>query len=214
MTRLDTPGPGRNRPSVGDLGRRAVRMEIHGYLSIFRFVFRRPRVPAGSVGFSYDQGIRMILMVFVVLSAVELVIVDLIVMRWPYVRISMLFLGVWGLVYLFGLLFGMLTRPHAVGRTGIRVRQGETDIPLRWNDIVAVTRRKHVILEKQPRVTVDPAGAATLHLRVQKETNIEITLDRALPLRLPYGVETVRVIALYADDPTGFLAAVRQHINS
>ena len=61
---------------------RAWAMEIHGYQSIFRFVFRRPRVPAGSVGFTYSAPILSILIVFTVVSAVELVVVDLIVHRW------------------------------------------------------------------------------------------------------------------------------------
>ena len=38
---------------MGYLVRRATMLEIRGYQSIFRFVFRRPRVPAGAVGFSY-----------------------------------------------------------------------------------------------------------------------------------------------------------------
>ena len=37
---------------VGYLLRRATMLEIHGYQSIFRFVLRRPGIPAGAVGFS------------------------------------------------------------------------------------------------------------------------------------------------------------------
>ena len=56
-------------------------MEIHGYQSIYRFVLRRPRVPTGSVGFTYSVPILSILVVLTVVSAVELVVVDLIVHR-------------------------------------------------------------------------------------------------------------------------------------
>jgi hypothetical protein len=63
-------------------------------------------------------------MTFIGVSAVEFVVVDLLVRRWPTVRISLLALGIWGLVWMFGLLFGFLTRPHAVGPAGIRVRSG------------------------------------------------------------------------------------------
>jgi hypothetical protein len=34
--------------SVGYLARRAIMMEIRGYQSIYRFLFRRPKVPAGT----------------------------------------------------------------------------------------------------------------------------------------------------------------------
>ena len=109
---------------------RAWAMEIHGYQSIFRFVFRRPRVPAGSVGFTYSAPILSILIVLTVVSAVELVVVDLIVHRWaPGLRVPLLVLGGWGLVWMIGLLLGVLSRPHAVGPDGVRVRfAADTDI--------------------------------------------------------------------------------------
>ena len=117
---------------------------------------------------------------FVALSAVEIVVLDLIVRRWQHIRIPLLILSVWGLIYMLGLLFGMLTRPHAIGPAGIRARYGsEVDIPLPWDDIESVTRRKHALQNKQPKVTVDEDGEATLHLRMQNETNIEVQLTRA-----------------------------------
>ena len=73
------------------------------------------------------------MIVFIALSAVELVAVDLIVRRWPYIRIPLLVLSIWGLIWMLGFLFGMLTRPHAVGPEGIRVRYGaEVDLPVTW----------------------------------------------------------------------------------
>ena len=59
------------------------------------------------------------MIVFIAVSAVELMAVDLIVRRWPSVRIPLLVLSIWGLVWMLGFLFGMLTRPHAVGPEGI-----------------------------------------------------------------------------------------------
>ena len=121
---------------VGNLARRAWAMEIHGYQNIFRFVLRRPRVPTGWAGFGYSQPVLSVLIVFTVLSTVELVVVDVVVRRWASVRIPLLVLGIWGVTFMLGLLFGMLVRPHAVGPAGIRVRSGsEIDIPLTWNDI-------------------------------------------------------------------------------
>ena len=196
---------------VGYLARRAIMMEIHGYQSIYRFLFRRPKVPAGDVGFSYYQPVLAILIVFVAVSAVELVVVDLIVRRWAHIRIPMLILSVWGLIYMLGFLFGMLTRPHAIGPAGIRARYGsEVDIPLLWDDIESVTRRKHAVQTKQPKVTVDEDGEATLHLRMQNETNIEVLLTGPIELRLPHGPETISKVTLYADDSPAFLEEVRR----
>jgi hypothetical protein len=152
---------------VGYLARRAIMMEIHGYQSIYRFLFRRPKVPVDAVGFGYYQPVLAILIVFIAVSAVELVVVDLIVRRWTHIRIPVLILSLWGLIYMLGFLFGMLTRPHAVGPAGVRARYAtEIDIPLSWDDIDWVITRRHTIHNKQPKVTVDENGEATLHLRM------------------------------------------------
>jgi hypothetical protein len=198
---------------VGYLARRATMMEIHGYQSIYRFLFRRPKVPAGALGFSYHQPVFAILIVFVAVSAVELVVVDLIVRRWAYIRIPVLILSIWGLIYMLGFLFGMLTRPHAVGPAGIRARYGtEVDIPLAWDDIESVITRKHTIQNKQPKITVDEDGEAALHLRMQNETNIEVQLKGPTEIRLPAGPETISKVTLYADDSKAFMNEVRRHL--
>jgi hypothetical protein len=197
--------------SVGYLARRAIMMEIRGYQSIYRFLFRRPKVPAGHVGFSYYQPVLAILIVFVAVSAVEIVVIDLIVRRWAYIRIPLLILSAWGLIYMLGLLFGMLTRPHAIGPAGIRARYGaEIDIPLPWDDIESVTRRKRALQNKQPKVTVGENGEATLHLRMQNETNIEVQLTGPIEVRLPHGPETISKVTMYADDSDAFMEEVRR----
>jgi hypothetical protein len=45
---------------AGYLARRATMMELRGYQSIYRFMFRRPRVPPGAAGLSYHQPILSI----------------------------------------------------------------------------------------------------------------------------------------------------------
>jgi hypothetical protein len=56
-------------------------------------------------------------------NAVEIPIFDLIVHRWPAVRITLLVLGIWVLTWMFGLLCAYLMRPHTVGPEGIRARR-------------------------------------------------------------------------------------------
>jgi hypothetical protein len=198
---------------AGYLAKRATLIEVRGYQSIYRFLFRRPKVPAGAEGFSYHKPILAIMIAFIVVSVVEVVVVDRIVNRWTYIRLPVLIISIWGLVWMLGLLFGMLVRPHAVGPDGIRVRYGsEVDIPIAWHDVYSVTSRKQAVQDKQPKVTIDDNGAATLHMRIQNETNIEVRLERPIPLKLPHGTETVSTVRLYADDPKRFMDAVRSRI--
>ena len=123
---------------------------------------------AGAEGFSYHQPILAIMIVFIVVSVVEVVVVDRIVSRWTYIRIPLLIISIWGLVWMLGFLFGMLVRPHSVGPDGIRVRYGsEVDIPIGLHDVDSVAYRKQAAQHKQPKLTIDDNGVATLHMRIQ-----------------------------------------------
>jgi len=193
------------------LALRAWVMELGGYVAIYRFVFRRPRVPAGAQAFSYHQPVILLLGVIVVVSVVELVALDLLLRRWEAVRIPLLVLSLWGVVWMLGLLFGMLTRPHAVGPEGLRARYAtEIDLALPWAEVTGVAARTRRDQDKQPMVTVDDAGGGVLHLRMQHETNLEVRLAEPRTFSLPNGPETVGQIDLWADDPQAFLAAVRR----
>lgn len=192
-------------------------MELRVYTSIGRAITRRPAIPRGARGFTYHRPVLTILMIFIVLSAVEIPIIDLIVHRWPAVRIGFLILGIWGLTWMVGLLCAFLMRPHTVGPDGIRVREGlETDIALAWDDVASVARSRHVDEPKTPRVT-DAGGTRVLSIRMQDETNVEIALERptrvTLPGRAPRGgPHEVELVRLWADDVDGFMAAVRDHM--
>jgi hypothetical protein len=213
----------RERPAASAalrLGRfavRALKVELRIYANIGRFIARRPAVAPGAAGFSHHKPVQTILIIFIVLSAVEIPVLDLIVHRWPAVRIAVLILGIWGVTWMFGLLCGYLMRPHTVGPDGIRVREGlETDIRLTWDDIASVARERRVDEPKTPKIT-EMDGARTLSLRMQDETVIRIELERPTAVRLPGsspkgGVQVVDEVRIWVDDPTAFMAEVREHI--
>jgi hypothetical protein len=196
---------------------RALRVELRIYASIGRLIARRPAIAAGDSGFSYHKPVLTILVIFIVLSAVEIPIIDLIVHQWPFVRIPLLILGIWGLTWMIGLLAAYLMRPHTVGPDGIRVREGlEIDVPLSWDDIASVALDRRVDEPKSPRV-VETDASPTLSLRMQDETNVEIELERPTAVRLPGlapkgGTHEVTHVRLWTDDPKGFMAAVRRQI--
>ena len=195
------------------LGRRAVQMEIAVWRSIYRFVLRRPRIPPGASGFTYHRAALPLLVGFLVGSAIELVAVDLLVQRWPLVRIPLLVVGIWGLLWMLGLLFGYLTRPHAVGPEGIRVREGaEIDIAIPWEAVQSVARVEQVSEANRPAKVAHTEGGRVLSLWMQRATNLEVVLTYPVRVRLPQGTETVDVLRFHADEAKDFMSAVRQHI--
>ncbi|ACQ78973.1 conserved hypothetical protein [Beutenbergia cavernae DSM 12333] len=196
---------------VRHLARRAWRAELGIWRSLGRFALRRPRVPEGSTAFPYHRLVQPILIAFIVVSAIEVVVVDLLVHRWPPVRIPLLAVGIWGLTWMTGLWLAYLTRPHAVGPAGISVRHGtEVDVTIPWDSVHSVAVRKDVVEGRAPRVTDDiDGGGRTLHLRMQHETNIELRLDVAIPVELGAGTVEVETVRLYTDEPRAFLEAAR-----
>ncbi|MDF2555656.1 MAG: hypothetical protein K0R60_1551 [Microbacterium sp.] len=199
------------RARIAKLARAAWRAEIGVWKSLYRWLFRRPRVPLGASGFSYHSPVLTILVIFIVLSAVEIPIVDLIVHDWPWVRIPLLAAGIWGVTWMIGLLLGFLTRPHAVGPDGIRARSGaEVDIDLPWETVASVEKTLDV-LEKAPKIRDEPHGR-TLALRMQNETNVLVILERPVVVHLGDTAREVDAVRLWVDDPDGFMTAVRTHI--
>ena len=202
---------------IGGFLKRVLLLELRIYANIGRFIARRPAIPRGAAGFDYHKPVLTILVIFIVLSAIEIPIVDLIVHRWPPVRIAFLVLGIWGVTWMFGLLCAYLMRPHTVGSDGIRVRQGlEIDLPFSWDDIASVARSKRVDEPKSPKF--DEADASrTLVFRMQDETNIEVQLERPTVVRLPGGgakggEQTITGVRFWVDDPRAFMDEVRRHL--
>ena len=196
---------------LAKLARAAWRAEVGVWKSLYRWLFRRPRVPRGASGFSYHSPVLTILVIFIVLSAIEIPIVDLIVHDWPWVRIPLLAAGIWGVTWMIGLLLGFLTRPHAVGPEGIRARSGaDVDIDLPW-EVVASVEKSHDSREKAPKIRDEPHGR-TLALRMQDETNVLVVLEQPVTARLGDTASEVDAVRLWVDDPDGFMTAVRTHI--
>lgn len=198
-----------------DVTRRALHAELRVYSSIGRAITRRPAIPPGGTGLGYHRPVLTVLFIFIGLSAVEIPIIDLIVHRWPPVRITMLVIGIWGVTWMLGMLCAMLMRPHTVGPDGIRVRSGlEIDVAVSWNDIASIAVSRRVDEPKQPRVSDGEYSE-----RMQNETNILIELERPTRIRLPGlapkgGEHVVDSIRLWTDEPRSFIAAARPFLTA
>lgn len=191
------------------LARRGWQLELAGWRSLWRFVTRRGIAPAGADRFSNDKPIRPILLAFVAISAVEVPIVDLLVHPWPWIRIPLLALGIWGVTFMVGMLLGGITRPHTVGPDGLRVRHGdEFEIELPWESVASVARHRGARQEKTFTL-----ADGMLTVVVQDGTAVEIATEAPVSVRLPSGERgEVDRIRIHVDDVPGFLDAVRRHL--
>jgi hypothetical protein len=196
-------------------------MELRIYESLWRVIARRPKIRSGAVGFQYHRPVLTITLIFIVLSAIEIPIIDAIVHRWTPIRITFLILGIWGLTWMIGLLCAYFVRPHTVGPEGIRIRDGlEIDIAVSWEHFDSIQMR-HVAQESINRTSTDKPGRVFAHegervcaIWVGSETNLEIIFETPTMVTLPGhppkgGTHEITRLRFWADEPTDFLKAVR-----
>lgn len=137
------------------LVRRALAYEIGMYRSLGRWVMRRPSVPdSGATRFGYSVLVAPVIWIFIFVSAVEVVAVDLL-LPWEGLRIAFLILGIWGLVWMLGLLASVKVHPHLVSDAGLRVRYStNVNILIPWEDIAGFQNRRRD-LEKSKTVQIE-----------------------------------------------------------
>jgi hypothetical protein len=194
------------------LVRRVVAFELALYRSLFRWVTRRPDVPSHAVAFAYIGAVAALLWAFIVVSAVELVVLHLL-LPWEVVRIAADVISVWGLAWMLGLTASFTVYPHLVSDSGLRIRHGAgTDITVPWDAIATIGVRERS-RDKSRAVQLDRDEQDTvLSVVIASRTNVDLTFRRPLVVPLNKGDESVTELRLYADDARGLVRRVREHV--
>jgi hypothetical protein len=195
--------------TAGRLLRKAISYEFRLWRSLFRWILRRPTAEPGAATFGYAALLTPVLVAFIVVSAIEIPIVHL-VLPWASVRATALAAGVYGLLWMFGLLAAMRVHPHVVGDAGLRVRSGmSADIPVPWSAVAEVRTRSRTLESNRAVQTHD----GILSVVVSRHTNVDVTLREPTALPLPGGPsEPVREVRFHADDERALLAAARERL--
>jgi hypothetical protein len=195
------------------LARRVVRYEIQLYVSLFRWiVLRRPAgVRPGDATFSYLGVVKPIFGIFIGLSAFEVPILDIILRHTvpvEWVRTLAVALGIWGLVWMIGLLASLKVHPHVLGPPGLRVRSAHSvDFTVPWSAIAEI-RHRYRSLPSSRTVQVD---GTVMNIVTGSQTSVDVILREPMSLRLPKGPsEPATELRFYADDPNALVARARE----
>ncbi|GIL29725.1 hypothetical protein [Actinocatenispora comari] len=194
---------------VPRLARRLIAFDAAGTLSLLLWVRRRRHgVPPGVVAVPYVAAQFGLLVTFAVLTAVELVGIELLLRALGApgpVRAALLVLDGYGVLAVLGILAGCVTRPHVVTADEVRIRYaGLFDLRIPRSLVAQAKRIRRYDEHGMVRI-VD----GQLSVAVAAQTNVELTLAEPVPATRPLGrVEPVRSVRLYADDPAAALAAL------
>jgi hypothetical protein len=189
--------------SVWALARRAVAYELSLYRSLARWVARRPDVRGEGVEpVGYARMVTPVTWLWIFGSAAEIPVAHLLV-PWEPVRIALLVVGAWGLVWMVGLLASLHVYPHLVGPRSLRVRHGATvDIEVPWDAVYRVSHRRRDLPSTMRRLQPRETGCGTeMQVGVSGEVNVHMSLKR--PIRVPTATGEVEVceLSFLADDP-------------
>lgn len=204
------------RPWTGrlDLLRHALLVEWHAYVSTARWVARGPRVPAGAQAWPYARDVTPVIGLWIFASAAEIPLWHVLV-PWEPARLAGLVLGVWGLVWMVGMLAGLHTAPHLVDDAGVRVRSGPLhDLLVPWSAVARARvddRDLASSLWALQRRDL-PEGGTGLDVGVGGRVAVTLELRAPLEVDTRAGRLTVEAVGLWVDDPRAFVAAVSQRL--
>jgi hypothetical protein len=187
---------------------RVLRYELVMWRSLYRWVFRRPGPPGPP--FSYAGAITPVLWAFIVVSAIEVPAVHFLV-PWTQIRSVLLVAGIYGVLWMVGMLASYRVHPHTVDGSGVHLRHGGTvHLLVPWDAIteVRIRRRPH---EGARHLRLSGARPhRVLEMVVGGQTMIDVALARPLPLlAFPGDPDPVREVRFFADDEKALVATLR-----
>jgi len=189
-------------------------LEIGIWRSLFLWVTRRvPGLGPGARAFPYARQVTPIIWAFIFVSLVELPVVHLL-LPWDSVRLVVLVLSVWGLLWMVGLLASMKVYPHLIDDAGLRVRSGaRVDIRIPWEAVASVSgRRRSVATGENVHLEHGDDGATVASVPMMKQTRVDVVLRSPTAIGLPAGPRELTALRLYADDAGAFVATARERL--
>ena len=196
------------------LVKHAVVFELRLYRSLFRWVIRRPDLGGPEdKAFTYAKAVTPVMWLWIFASAVELPLVHLLI-PWDGVRIALLVVGAWGLVWMVGLLASLYVYPHLLGRTTLRVRYGASHaVALPWDAVASVTHRQadldSSVWTLQPR---EDEHGVDLSVGVSGQVNVHARLRQPTVVSTAKGDMEIVELSFFADDPRALVAYARKMV--
>ena len=186
--------------------------EFSLFTSTLRWLTGRWRhgVRDGDMAIPYASGSAAFLLVFAYVSAVEMVLLALVI-PWPVVRDIALILDLWGVYFIITLFASFVVRPHAIHADGsLRLRYGALlDIRIPAQEVTAARVERRFARGKLAAVDAD--GCAGLSQGGQ--TTVTVQLARPVAFTRPLGKPAcARTVRFYAADPASAVAAIRARV--
>ncbi|GAA3447875.1 hypothetical protein [Planomonospora venezuelensis] len=193
---------------------RIMEFELKSVLALAHWAARRRHgVPPGATAVPYAGGQSTMLLLMLFAMAVETVGVEVLLRALEVpdgLRLTVLVLDVYGVVYGLALAAACVTRPHVVSAAELRVRYGvylDLRIPRELISSVRVARNYN----ESGMVTVEDGR---LGVAVSSQTNVAVELAEPVTVVRPLGRRAeVTSVSFFADTPAEVLTVLRSGLS-
>ena len=192
------------RRRVFELVRGALLFELALYRSLVRWVARRPDVPRGATPIGYSRMVTPVLWLWIFASTVEVVAVELVLRSLDHpwataVRVPLLVLGIWGVMWMLAMLASFRVRPHLLTHAELLIRSGaRTWLVLPLEAVESTRRVEHELPGVIRSLHVD-SGLALVG--TGSRTNLELSLRVPTTVATSKGEVTVSRVGVWVDEP-------------
>ena len=197
------------------LPRKAARiavLEPRLWVCLLRWISRRTGTSDREFGYHKRSQMRLILVMLTFTTPVELLVLELLA-PWAWLRISLLVLGLYALLWTFGLYASLVTLPHSLEEDGLRLRYGalaEGFVPL--SEIAAVQLAQRRAPGPGDGLQTDTEGGG-IYLATGGRTDLTLTLHSPQTVQgLFRSAGPASTIHLTADEPKRLASELREHI--
>lgn len=187
--------------------RALAQLESRQYRDIWWWVRRRCDVPTQATAVPYAQLAAPVIWIFVVVSAIEVVVVHILLHPWPIVRWIAFVAGVWSLIWMIGMLASYRVRPHWLDETELRIRCGavaEISVPLAMIAGVSLQERDLGSSTRVSQLDTDDSGT-WCGIGVSGRTNVQLRLTQPVTIHRPglfaTGTVSVDSVGCWVDEP-------------
>lgn len=191
---------------------RIIALEPRVWACIFIWLFRRPKANATTFPYAAESIMGVFLIAILFSAPIEVLLAEVLV-PWGWLRILLVVLEVYSIIWLLGYSASLAVLPHHLGNEALVLRYGlllDACIPLANIAEIAPERRSS---PNGRDGYVADAARRELALVVGGTTNVRLTLHASQTFSgLLRPTPAVDTIFLKVDDPDRFIAAVRARL--
>lgn len=191
---------------------RVVTLEPRLWVCLAQWLFMR--WPRGAGAYSYHKGspVGVFLVVVVFTMPVELLIPEIFI-YWVWLRWTLLFAGVYGLLWIVSYYASLVVLPHQLQADGVQLRYGalaQGFIP--YAEILHIEQARRRAPRERDGLMLAPDGSS-VSFAIAGKTDVILRLRTALPMQRVFGpTPPVRTVLVAADAPEGFVRELTRRI--